>query len=141
MRMLFFILSAMLVVSFGFWAYRVNYDSQAALKRVARLQNEIARERETMTMLRAEWAWLNRPARIRALVEDNNAALGLGPLQPGHFGEVALVSYPPAPLVELEEGWDGITAEDITVIEVMAGDTVPRPEHRPAEIITAEVRQ
>ncbi|HEU0223026.1 MAG TPA: cell division protein FtsL, partial [Paracoccaceae bacterium] len=64
MQTALYVLSALATVGFGFWAYNVNYDSQAAQKRVAQLQREIAHERERMRMYRAEWVWLNRPERL-----------------------------------------------------------------------------
>ncbi|WP_198670771.1 cell division protein FtsL [Oceanicella sp. SM1341] len=140
MRTLFFVLGALVAVAFGFWAYRVNYETQSTAKRVTALQNQIAAERENMTMLRAEWAWLNRPSRIEALVAANNDVLGLGPLQPDHFGEVNMVAWPPLVAKDLEEGWDGITREDITVTEISEADPTPRPHHRP-DIIEAKAAQ
>jgi hypothetical protein len=79
------------------WAYRVNYATQEAMNRVADLGTEIAREREAIAVLEAEWAYLNRPDRLRRLVDANAAALGLVPLEPDQYGEVAMVPFPAEP--------------------------------------------
>ena len=54
-------------------------------------------------MLEAEWAYLNRPDRLRALVDANAEALGLVPLDPAQFGEAAMVAFPPEPEPEATE--------------------------------------
>jgi hypothetical protein len=46
-------------------------------------------------VLKAEWAYLNRPDRLRALVDAHAETLDLVPLAPEHFGEAAMVAYPP----------------------------------------------
>ena len=84
------------------WAYRVNYATQEALNRVARLEADIAREREALTVLKAEWAYLNRPDRLRVLVDANAKALGLVPLDPGQYGDIAAIPFPPEPDPETE---------------------------------------
>lgn len=98
--------AVVLVVVCATWAYRVNYATQEALNRVADLRGEIAREREALVVLNAEWAYLNRPDRLRALVAANGEALGLVELTPEQFGEAAMVAYPPEPedLVEAAQG-------------------------------------
>jgi hypothetical protein len=97
MRLVLHLSAAVLVVVCATWAYRVNYATQEALNRVADLRAEIAAEREALAVLRAEWAYLNRPDRLRELVELNAEALGLAELTPDQFGEVAMVAYPPQP--------------------------------------------
>lgn len=92
-------LSAVVFVGLcAFWAYRVNYATREALGRVAVLQAEITQERERMRMLNAEWAYLNRPDRLQALVDANQDELQLVPLSPEQFGEAAMVAYPVEPL-------------------------------------------
>ncbi len=86
-----------LVVICATWAYRVNYATQAALGRVASLRAEIASEREAVAILRAEWAYLNRPDRLAALIDLHRDALDLAPLTPEQFVEVETVAYPPLP--------------------------------------------
>jgi hypothetical protein len=89
--------TVVLVAVCATWAYRVNYATQEALNRVADLEAEIAREREALSVLQAEWAYLNRPDRLRLLVDANAEALGLVPLDPAQYGETAMVPFPPEP--------------------------------------------
>lgn len=89
--------AAVLVAVAATWAYRVNYATQDAFARVAALRTEIAREREALAVLEAEWAYLNRPDRLRALVDAHAETLQLVELTPEHFGEPAMVAYPPEP--------------------------------------------
>ena len=97
-------LSAIVMVAIcATWGYRVNYATQEAMNRVADLEDAIAAEREALTVLDAEWAYLNRPDRLRALVDANAAALGLVPLDPAQYGEVAMVPFPPEPEPEPTE--------------------------------------
>jgi hypothetical protein len=97
MRTLLVLSGACLVVVFATWTYRVNYSTQEAANRLADLRSAIAREREAMSVLRAEWAFLNRPDRLSGLVSSRGADLGLVPIQPDQFGEVANVAFPPEP--------------------------------------------
>jgi hypothetical protein len=94
MRAFLSALAALAVIALGFWAYRENYATHAALDQVARLERDIARAREEVSVLRAEWAYLNRPDRLRDLAELNFDRLGLLPLLPEQFGSVEQVSYP-----------------------------------------------
>ncbi len=94
MKGLLFVLGIATVVVFATWAYRVNYRTQDAIARVAELQRQIASERETIAVLRAEWAYLNRPERLLALSEKHFSALRLMPLHPDHFADPMKVVYP-----------------------------------------------
>ncbi len=100
MRVVLYLSAVVLVAVCATWAYRVNYATQEAFNRVADLRAAIAAEREALGMLEAEWAYLNRPDRLRALVTAYAEALQLIELAPGHYGEAAMVAYPPEPEVE-----------------------------------------
>jgi hypothetical protein len=104
MKVLLYLSALVLVIVFATWAYRVNYAAQAALDRVADLRAQIAAEREAIAVLEAEWAYLNRPDRLRALVEQHRDALGLVPFAPEHFGEATMIPYPPEEDVPLVTG-------------------------------------
>ena len=77
--------AALVVAAVAFWAYTVNYAAQEALERVGDLRREIARERETIRVLEAEWAWLNAPDRLRRLLELHGASLALEPMDGARF--------------------------------------------------------
>ncbi|WP_321185972.1 cell division protein FtsL [Pseudooceanicola sediminis] len=94
MKSLLYVLSAMAVIGLAFWAYRENYQTQAAIDQAERLQNRIMASRARLSMLRAEWAYLNRPDRLRELAEMNFTNLKLQPIDPAQFGKVTQVRYP-----------------------------------------------
>ena len=94
MKSLIYVMTSLLVIGLAFWAYHENYKTQEALGGIEQLQAEIGAKRQRLAMLRAEWAYLNRPERLRELAELNFERLGLLPLAPEQFGRVDQVSYP-----------------------------------------------
>ncbi|WP_420858539.1 cell division protein FtsL [Marivivens marinus] len=98
MRGLLYVFSALVVMALGYWAYHENYTTQTAIREVRGLHREIGEAHEKLGVLRAEWAYLNRPDRLRDLAELNFDRLGLLPLMPDGFGRVDQVTYPPEPL-------------------------------------------
>jgi hypothetical protein len=98
MRPVLYVLSFLALIALGFWAYRENYATQAALREVEGLQRQIVGLREALSVQRAEWAYLNRPDRLRQLATANFDRLGLLPMEPSQFGAAAQVAYPQAKL-------------------------------------------
>lgn len=94
MKTLIGLLLGLTVLGLGFWAYQENYKTRAAQAELRALQREIVQMREKMSVLRAEWAWLNRPERLRDLVLANNARLGLMDMLPEHYGHLEQVGFP-----------------------------------------------
>ncbi|MFT6674556.1 MAG: hypothetical protein ACJAVM_000739 [Sulfitobacter sp.] len=101
MRAVLYILTSLAVIALAFWAYRENYATQAALGEADKLHGNIRQAHARLAVLRAEWAYQNRPDRLRDLAVINFDRLGLLPLQPDQFGQVDQVSYPPAPLLPI----------------------------------------
>jgi hypothetical protein len=95
-----------LVVVAATWVYRVNYQTQAALDRVAAVRAEIDARREALSVLRAEWAYVNRPDWLHALAAPHAEALGLGRLAPEQFAEVSEIPFPPPAEPELPADGD-----------------------------------
>jgi cell division protein FtsL len=103
MRTVFYLVCSAFVIGLAYWAYKENYRTQAALREVKELQQQIAQEKVTIAVLKAEWAYLNRPDRLRELVDLNFTDLKLIPLLPSHFGDSEMVSYPTEALQDIDE--------------------------------------
>jgi hypothetical protein len=93
-RGILYVLSALAVMGLGFWAYQENYKTQQSIRDVRVLHAQIGAAHERLGILRAEWAYLNRPDRLADLAELNFDRLGLLPLMPDAFGEVESIIYP-----------------------------------------------
>ncbi len=97
MKGLLYILTALAVFGLAFWAYRENYATQEVLSETQRLQRDIGTAQARLAVLKAEWAYLNRPDRLRELAEINFDRLRLLPLRPDQFGHVDEVGFPKSP--------------------------------------------
>ncbi|MFC3168390.1 MULTISPECIES: cell division protein FtsL [Paracoccus] len=97
MRPFTYLFCALLVMGLAFWAYRENYRTQAAIGEMSQVQREIAALREDLGVLRAEWAFLNRPERLRELVDLNFDRLQLIPREAGQVLDLGHVDYPKPP--------------------------------------------
>ena len=94
MRAVFYLLTAFGVIGLAVWAYDQNQQTRSALREVRILRAEIRSLNEALDVQRAEWAFLNRPQRLRSLVQMNFARLELLPLQGLQFGQIGEIPYP-----------------------------------------------
>ena len=94
MRGLGYMLSVLAVVALAVWAYGQNHMTQTSMNEARELRREIRQLREAIEMQRAEWAFLNRPERLRLLVEMNFERLGLVALTSDRFGRIDEIAYP-----------------------------------------------
>ncbi|WP_366656942.1 hypothetical protein [Fodinicurvata sp. EGI_FJ10296] len=53
--------------------FKTSHEVSTLESRLNGLNQQIAREQEAIRVLRAEWAYLNRPGRLRALAENYSA--------------------------------------------------------------------
>ncbi|MBM3606258.1 MAG: cell division protein FtsL [Alphaproteobacteria bacterium] len=105
MRSIAYLACVLVVMALAFWAYRENYATQASMGEMSQVRREIAGLREELGVLRAEWAYLNRPERLRQLVDLNFERLQLVPVEAGQFIDLDHIDYPkppPPPELELE---------------------------------------
>lgn len=114
MRTVLFVLAAGMVIALSVWAYQENYRTQAMIGETERLQREIGEARARLAVLKAEWAYLNRPDRLRDLAEINYSDLQLLPLRPNQFGRVEQVAYPSTGLEFDIENAVEVSAEEET---------------------------
>ena len=68
MRFLGIVFPLLLVLCLAFWAYQENILTKQVSERVSELKENISRNREMRKFLQDEWAYLNRPDRLKELV-------------------------------------------------------------------------
>jgi hypothetical protein len=71
MKMILRILNVCVVASLvvaAAYVYEIKFESTLRAERVAKMRGDVRRERDAIAALRAEWATLDNPARIRGLV-------------------------------------------------------------------------
>lgn len=94
MRSLLYLFTALSVIALAAWAYRENHMTQQAMNEKRALERQIVALSEAIRIQRAEWAYLNRPDRLRELVDVNFERLKLVPMAADHFGEIGQIAYP-----------------------------------------------
>jgi hypothetical protein len=115
MRLVHLIVVAALVVA-AVGVYTIKFESTVRAEHVAKLAAEIKHERDTIATLRAEWALLDNPARIEALVHRHLALKMLDPAQIEHLTN--LPERPPMPAGPPE---DAIA----TILDALEGERPP----------------
>ena len=94
MKPFVYIFTVLAVIGLAVWAYQQNYATQAQLSRADQLHRDLAITRERLAVLRAEWAYLNRPDRLRDLAAMNFDRLRLLPLSHESFGRIEQIAFP-----------------------------------------------
>ena len=108
MRAMLYVMTFLTVIGAAFWAYHENYKTQDALSEAQAVRADIRDARARLAVLKAEWAYLNRPDRLRALAEINFDSLGLLEIRPHQFGRVREVAMPVEDILIIEDPIDVI---------------------------------
>jgi len=106
MKSVLYVLTALAVFGLALWAYQEHYRTQQVLKETQALQQQIGGAQARLAVLNAEWAYLNRPDRLRELADLNFERLGLLPLRAEQFGRADRIAYgedPDLPIVDPDE--------------------------------------
>ncbi len=112
MRSFLYFLTALGVMALAVWAYQENHRTQQARAELRAMEREIDALRAALAMQRAEWAYLNRPERLRALVDMNFARLGLMPMTVDQYGLIGEIVYPDIPHGQTPAPLQGAEAAD-----------------------------
>ena len=75
------------MISAAAWTFKIKYEAEGIEQQVAAIERRIALERETITLLDADWSLLNQPDRLQRLAEAFKGDLGLEPLKPEQIVE------------------------------------------------------
>ncbi|MCX8996472.1 hypothetical protein NOF55_05065 [Rhizobiaceae bacterium BDR2-2] len=122
--------------------YQIKHRADEKLQEVRRLQAEIKLERDTIELLKADWALLSQPNRLRKLVEAYNDELKLEPTQPTQLARPSelpmLRSQAPQP--EVAEGAAGGEGRPNSVFGTVIGG-IAIPALRPDTMTTGSVNR
>jgi hypothetical protein len=70
----------------GVYALKYSVEETAAEKTA--LERRIDRQESELSLLKADWAYLNQPARVGPIIARHAEALGLQPTKPQQFGSI-----------------------------------------------------
>ena len=75
------------------WVYREDHKTEEAGDRAESIQEQIGLANNRLRILKAEWAYLNRPERLKVLIAMNHGKLGLYPYTSENFGEIQDIPF------------------------------------------------
>ena len=72
MPRIFHLIAVFVLVGSAVYLYRVKYETIYLSEQVAKLKRDIAKEKDAISMLHAEWQQLNSPERLQKLAHANS---------------------------------------------------------------------
>ncbi|MEH6545986.1 MAG: hypothetical protein V7701_06145 [Sneathiella sp.] len=81
-------LSLLLVAAVSYGLYQLSYEVQSLEKNLASLDKNISDNRETIRILKAEWAYQNRPDVLQSLATTHLPLLLIAPYQVADLGQI-----------------------------------------------------
>ena len=112
------ILSMVAASAAAIFVFQVKYRAEHVADEVAELQRKLDQENEAVSTLRAEWSYLNQPARVQELATRHAETLKLIPLDPTQITTLDNLPFRPA----------GPEPEDEAALSaILDGETGPTP--------------
>jgi hypothetical protein len=68
--------------------YALKYSVEETASEKARIERQIDRQEAELSLLQADWAYLNQPAHVAPIVVRHQAALGLEPVKQEQFSSM-----------------------------------------------------
>ena len=75
--------------------YDMKHKAEVAAAEVARLQAEIAKEKDAVALLKAEWSLLTQPGRLQSVVEKYADHFQLQPFTPSQIATIDEIPMKP----------------------------------------------
>jgi len=103
------VISVVAAAGAAVFVFHVKYRAEGVAERAAELQRDLDQEKETMSLLEAEWSLLIQPARVQDLVTRHDDVLELQPLEPRQITKIEnLPMRPTGPAPDDEEALSAI---------------------------------
>jgi hypothetical protein len=81
--------------------YGLKYSVEETAGEKVRVERQIDRQESELSLLQADWAYLNQPAHVAPIVTRHAEALGLLPTKPQQFGSIT--DLPMRPVVQKDD--------------------------------------
>lgn len=88
-------LLVLLIILSAAAVYDMKYEAELAETELRQVERQIVQERETISLLKAEWSVLTQPGRLQQLIERHADVLKLVPLTSAQFGTLADIPEKP----------------------------------------------
>ena len=108
-----FVLLAAMIVGAGV-TYDMKHKAEVAADQVARLQAEIAKEKDALALLRAEWSLLTQPSRLQDVVEKYATHFQLQPFSPKQIATIDEIPLKPLHIDPVGDELARMTADPTT---------------------------
>ena len=76
------VVSVLAATGIAVFVFQVKYRAEAVAEHNAKLQRQLDQEKETTSLLAAEWSMLIQPARVQEVIDRHADLLKLQPLDP-----------------------------------------------------------
>lgn len=111
--------------------YTIKYDAERQMAVIAKLKRQIDSERDTITLLRADWALMTQPGRLQALVGIYGEELQLVPIEPEQYaaGIDEIPERQPDDIQMLISGSDELLASGVLETDSMTTGSIDGARH------------
>ena len=101
--------------------YTIKYDAEKQIAVIAKLTRQINSERDTITLLRADWALMTQPGRLQSLTVVYEKELNLQPIVAEQL-ILSVSDIPERPLDDIQKIISG--TDELVASGVLEQDTV-----------------
>jgi len=120
----------LVVVMLGLAAftYKVKYDAQKSHAQIRQFEQKIEAARDSINLLKAEWALMSAPTRMARLARQYADELDLVAIDPGQIVSLADIPQRPPDMIDMliaENSPQNTLQADLSVDALLTGSIVP----------------